>query len=220
MSDSNYQSTPRNTVKRLPERGSHDKDLIHAILDEGTICHVGIVAESQPFVVPMAYARRGETLLLHGATSSRLIHALAGGAPVCVTVTLQDGMVLARSAFHHSMNYRSVMALGKARPIEDEARKRVAFDTLVEHLVPGRTTDARGPNAREMKATTILEMPLEEVTAKVRIGPPKDEDEDLGLDIWAGVIPLTLRRGAPVPEPDLKEGVPMPGYISSYSRPE
>jgi len=218
MSSNDYPSTPRNRVRRLPERGSHDRDLIHAILDEGTFCHVGIVVDGQPFVVPMAYARRGGTLLLHGAASSRIMRALAGGAQACVTVTLQDGMVLARSAFHHSMNYRSVMALGRARPIEDDARKKEAFDALVEHLVPGRTRDARAPNQQEVKATTILEFPLEEVSAKVRTGPPKDEEEDMAMGIWAGVIPLRVVPGEPEPAPDLEPGLEVPEYAASYSR--
>lgn len=213
-----FEPTPRTRVKRIPDRGSYDRALIHAILDEGMICHVGIVSEGQPFVVPMAYARRGETLLLHGSSASRLLKSLAAGVPACVTVTHVDALVIARSTFHHSMNYRSVMVLGTATPILEREAKLQALADLVEHLVPGRGPDARGPNEQELKATMILEFPLAEVSAKVRSGPPLDEEEDMGLPHWAGLIPMTTVFGAPVASPDLTTGGAAPPYLVGYSR--
>jgi len=218
MSTDGFEPTPRTRVKRIPDRGSYDRALVHAILDEGMICHVGIVSEGQPFVVPMAYARRGETLLLHGSSASRLLKSLAAGVPACVTVTHVDALVIARSTFHHSMNYRSVMALGTATPILEREAKLQALADLVEHLVPGRNPDARGPNEQELKATTILEFPLTEVSAKVRSGPPLDEEEDMGLPHWAGLIPMTTVFGAPVASPDLATGSAAPAYLVGYGR--
>ncbi len=218
MTTDRFDPTPRTRVKRIPERGSYDRALVHAILDEGIICHVGVTVEGQPFVLPMTYARRGDALLLHGSSVSRLIKSLADGIHACVTVTHVDGLVIARSAFHHSMNYRSVMALGTATPILDPDRKLQALADLVEHLVPGRGPDARPPNDQEMKATTILEFPLTEVSAKVRSGPPGDEPEDLALPHWAGVIPMTTQYAAPQPAPDLKAPGEVPPYLVGYRR--
>jgi hypothetical protein len=219
MPSETFRPTARTTVKRLPERATYDRRVIHAILDEATVCHVGIALEGQPYVVPMAYARRGDALLLHGSAASRLMRTLAGGARACVTVTLEDGLVLARSAFNHSMNYRSVMALGTARPIENPDAKRSAFHALVEHLVPGRSRDARAPDDREMSATVILEMTLEEVSAKVRTGPPEDEDQDLKVPAWAGVVPFRRQVLPPEPAPDLDPAIEPPAYVTRYRRP-
>jgi uncharacterized protein len=179
--------TDRARVRRHPERGSVDRRLVHAILDEGLVAHVGLVADGQPLVIPMSYGRAGDRLILHGAVPSRLMQTLAAGVPACVTVTLLDGLVLARSAFSHSMNYRSVVCFGRARPVEAADAKRRALDTLVEHLVPGRTRDARAPNARELSATAVLDFEIEEASAKVRSGPPRESAEDLPLPVWAGV---------------------------------
>ena len=216
---SSFPRTPRSQVKRVRERGTHEKEIIARILDEGLIAHVGFQTERQPFVIPMAYARRGDLLLLHGSVGSRLVRRLGGGIPACVTVTLLDGLVLARSAFHHSMNYRSVVAFGTARRIVGEAEKRRALDALVEHLVPGRTQDARRPNDPELTGTEVLEMPLDEATAKVRTGPPKDEPEDMDMLIWAGVIPLRQQVGAALPDPEMPPGRETPDYVVHYRRP-
>lgn len=215
-----FPSTPRSKVKRVRERGTHEKETIARILDEGLIAHVGFQVEGQPFVIPMAYARRGESLLLHGSVGSRLMRQLAGGVPACVTVTLLDGLVLARSAFHHSMNYRSVVAFGTARRIIGEAEKHRALDELVEHLVPGRTQDARRANDPELKGTEVLEMPMDEATAKVRIGPPKDEPEDMDMPIWAGVIPLEQHIGTALADPEMPAGREAPDYVVRYRRPK
>lgn len=200
----------RNRVKRAPKRAGSDRALIHAILDAGKICHVGFCVDGQPFVIPMAYARDGDHLLLHGAASSRLMKALGGGVEACVTVTHLDGLVLARSTFHHSMNYRSVVAFGRARGIEEEAGKRAALDRLVEHLAPGRVAECRPPSEVEMKATRVLGFRIEEASAKVRQGPPADDEEELDLPVWAGVVPLETVEGAPVPAPDLRPGMELP----------
>lgn len=211
--------TPRSRVRRIPGRGSHDPEVIRRILDEGLVAHVGFSDGGAPFVVPMGYARDGDRLLLHGSAASRALRLLAGGVEACVTVTLLDGLVLARSAFHHSMNYRSVVALGRATPVEDEAEKRRCLDVLLDRLVPGRGPDARPPDARELRATAVAAFPLDEATAKVRSGPPVDDEEDLALSTWAGVIPVGSAYGVPEPAPDLAAGIPTPGYALRYRRP-
>ena len=216
METDHYQRTERTRVQRLPERAAYDRATVHAILDEGFICHVGFVADGQPFVVPTGYARVGETLYLHGSTGSRL--GLRPGMDVCVTVTLLDGLVLARSAFHHSMNYRSVMAVGRTRPIRDPEEKEAALRALVEHIVPGRSDEVRGGDRRELAATAVLALPLDEVSAKVRTGPPVDDDPDYDLPYWAGVLPLTLTPGDPVPDPVLDPSIPAPGHVASWAR--
>jgi uncharacterized protein len=193
--------TRRTTVRRNAKRGIYDREVVHAILDAGLIAHVGFVHDGQPYVIPMSYARDGERLLLHGAGGSRLMRTLASGVPACVTVTLLDGIVLARSVFHHSMNYRSVVALGSATKLEG-AEKSEALETLVEGLVPGRSREARAPDKSELAATMILAFPLEEVSAKARSGPPADDPADVDLPIWAGTIPLALRAGPAEPAPD------------------
>lgn len=213
MTDAAFPRTDRSTVRRLKDRGHYERALVHAILDEAKVCHVGFVVEGQPYVIPTGYARDGDRLLLHGSVASRMLKVLAAGAPVCVTVTLVDGLVLARSQFHHSMNYRSVVVFGNARPITDEAAKRAALAALVEHLTPGRSRDAREPDRKELNATAVLELPLGEASAKVRGGPPKDDAEDLELDVWAGVVPLRLAMGEPQPAPDLRDGIAAPAYL-------
>jgi hypothetical protein len=192
--------TKRITVKRHPERGIYERATIDAILDEALICHVGFTVDGQPFVIPTIHARDGDTLYLHGSAGSRMLRTLREGVDLCVTATLLDGLVLARSVYNHSMNYRSVVVLGRARELTDHAEKLHAMECVVEHVVPGRWSEARQPNESEIKATTILALALEEASAKVRTGPPIDFDEDLELPVWAGVIPLDLRRGRPYSE--------------------
>jgi nitroimidazol reductase NimA-like FMN-containing flavoprotein (pyridoxamine 5'-phosphate oxidase superfamily) len=196
-----YTPTPRTQVRRLSARGSYDRELVHGILDEALVCHVGFVQDAQPFVLPMAFARVGERVYLHGAVANRMLGVLASQAPICITVTLLDGLVLARSAFHHSMNYRTVVALGNAFEVLDEAEKRVAFDALVERVRAGRSREARPATAVELKITRVLALDLVEVSAKVRTGPPRDDAEDMSLPCWAGVIPLTLAAGTPIDDP-------------------
>jgi uncharacterized protein len=212
-----YQRTERTRVRRLPERAAYDRATVHAILDEGFICHVGFVADGQPYVIPTGYARVGETLYLHGSTGSRL--GLRPGMEVCVTVTLVDGLVLARSAFHHSMNYRSVMAVGRTRPVRDLEEKEAALRALVDHIVPGRSDAVRGGDRRELAATAVLALPLAEVSAKVRTGPPIDDHPDYDLPVWAGVLPLQLTPGDPDPDPVLDPAIPVPGHVAGWSRP-
>ena len=212
------QTTPRTTLRRLPKRGCFDRAAVNAILDEGLVCHVGFAAEDQPFVIPTTYAREGERLLIHGSAASRMLRTLAEGVPVCVTVTLLDGLVLARSAFHHSMNYRSVVVLGTAVEVTDPAAKEAALTAIVEHVVRGRSAQVRPPTALELKATTVLALPIDEASAKVRSGPPIDDEEDYTLACWAGVLPLTLVPGAPVSDPRLPAGTPAPANVTRYSR--
>jgi nitroimidazol reductase NimA-like FMN-containing flavoprotein (pyridoxamine 5'-phosphate oxidase superfamily) len=210
--------TPRTTVRRLPNRGLYDRETIAAILDEGLVCHVGFVAEGQPFVIPTIYARDGERIYVHGSAVSRMLRTLAGGVPVCVTVTIVDGLVLARSAFNHSMNYRSVVVLGTATVVEGEEKVR-ALETIAEHAAPGRWREVRGPSANELKATLVLSVPLDEASAKVRSGPPEDEDEDYALPHWAGVLPLSLVAGSPIPDPRLPAGTALPPSVRGWRRP-
>jgi nitroimidazol reductase NimA-like FMN-containing flavoprotein (pyridoxamine 5'-phosphate oxidase superfamily) len=195
-----YGPTARTRLRRLSQRGSYDRGLVHALLDEALVCHVGFVHEAQPYVLPMAFARIGELLYVHGAVANRMLGSLAGGASICVTVTLLDGLVLARSAFHHSMNYRSLVALGPAREVLDPPEKLRAFDALVDRCAPERSREARGANAEELRATRVFALELLEVSAKMRSGPPLDDEDDLAHPCWAGVIPLSLERGDPVPD--------------------
>ena len=212
-----YQRTERTKVRRLPERAVYDRATVHAILDEGFVCHVGFVVDGQPYVIPTGYARVGETLYLHGSTGSRL--GLRPDMDVCVTVTLVDGLVLARSAFHHSMNYRSVMAIGRTRAVHDPEEKDAVLRALVEHIVPGRSDAVRGGHRQELAATAVLALPLDEVSAKVRTGPPKDDDPDYDLPIWAGVIPMALTPRDPEPDSRLDPAVPLPPHVRSWRRP-
>jgi nitroimidazol reductase NimA-like FMN-containing flavoprotein (pyridoxamine 5'-phosphate oxidase superfamily) len=215
-------STPppseRATVRRLPQRASYEWDTLTAILDEGLVAHVGFSVDGQPYVLPMVYARLGECLYLHGATSSRLMRQLEQGVPACLTVTLLDGLVLARSAFHHSVNYRSVVVLGTARRVVDEAERLRALEALTEHMLPGRWAQVRPPNAQELKATSVLALPLAEASAKVRTGPPRDDEEDLSLPVWAGELPLRLSPLHPVDSPDLRPGPTPEPQVIRYQR--
>ncbi len=211
--------TERTTVRRLPARAAYDRPLIHAILDESLICHVGFVVDGRPFVIPTIHVRVGERLYMHGSPASRMLKALAGGVEVCVTVTLVDGLVLARSAFHHSMNYRSVVLFGMAQAVDDADEKARVLQALAEHLVPGRWRDVRVPTPGELKATSVLSLPIDEASAKVRTGPPVDDEDDYALPIWAGVLPLNLAAGAAVPCPRLSLGIELPTYVRSYPGP-
>jgi len=219
MTQKVLEKTDRTTLHRVPERVAYDRETLDAILDEGVICHVGFAVEGKPYVIPMAYARWDDRVLLHGSVISRLVEEVGSGVEVCVTVTHLDGLVLARSAFHHSMNYRSVVLFGRAVPITDDEEKHAALDALVEHLIPGRTRDARAANEKEFNATEVLALPIEEGSAKIRTGPPSDNKADMDLDCWAGVIPLTLTPGEVETAPDLKAGVEMPDYVAHYRRP-
>lgn len=198
-------------MRRLAKRGHYDAATIHAILDAGFLAHVGFSVDGEPVVIPTLYGRDGDTLILHGAASNRMLGAL--GAPACVTVTLVDGIVLARSAFHHSMNYRSVVAFGRAQPIADEAEKTRALAVVSEHLLRGRWAEVRAPNQAELRSTAVVRFAIEEASAKIRTGPPVDEEADYALPVWAGVVPLELRRGAPQPDPRLAEATPIPPYL-------
>jgi len=203
-----YTPTERTQVKRLSKRAVYDQAQVRAILDEGFICHVGFVVDGQPYVIPTGYARSGDLLYIHGSTASRMLRELGQGAPLCVTVTLVDGLVLARSAFHHSMNYRSVMVLGQARLVTDPEEKMAALSHFTNHIVPGRWDEVRQPNERELKSTAVLALALDEVSAKVRTGPPIDDEEDYALPVWAGVVPMRIESGEPAPDARLPEGFP------------
>jgi hypothetical protein len=215
-----YRPTARTTPTRYRERASYDREVVHRILDESLICHLGYVSAGRPVVLPTTHARRGETLYLHGSTGSgpMLAAKTDAGLPVCVTATLVDGLVLARSALHHSLVYRSVVVLGDAHLVEDSAEKRRALGSLLDHIAPGRAADCRLPNARELAATAVLALDLVEVSAKVRACGPADEPEDLSLSHWAGVVPLRVAAGTPVPAGDLDPATPVPSYLSGYSR--
>jgi len=213
-----FPQTDRTKLKRLPKRGHFDRETVYSILDEGFICHIGFVANGQPFVIPTGYARVEDKLYVHGSQASRMLRSLAGGIDACVTVTIVDGLVLARSAFHHSMNYRSVLVFGRATLVIDPEEKYAALLALSEHIVPGRWKDVREPNEQEMILTTVLSLSLEEASAKVRTGPPLDDEEDYALPIWAGVVPLKLVAGEPVNDPRLSAEVPVPGYAMHYKR--
>lgn len=212
------QPTDRTRVRRLPKRGAYDRATIDAILDEGLVCHAGFVADGQPFVIPTLYARDRDRVILHGSAASRMLTTLEGGVDVCVTVTLADGLVVARSAFHSSMNYRSVMLLGRAHVVDEPEDKMQALRALVDHLIPGRWDDCRLPNDQEMKATLVIALPIDEASAKVRSGPPLDEEEDFATRYWSGVLPFSHTTGTPIPDPTLLPGIDVPEYIRRYSR--
>jgi nitroimidazol reductase NimA-like FMN-containing flavoprotein (pyridoxamine 5'-phosphate oxidase superfamily) len=210
--------TPRTRVVRESERGVYDRETAYRILDEGFLCHVGFVADGQPFVIPTSYGRKDSNLYIHGSAASRMLRQLKESVPVCVTVTLLDGLVLARSVFNHSMNYRSVVILGKATLVEQPAEKLDALRLLSEHIIPGRWDDARQPNERELKATSVLRLPIEEFSAKVRTGPPIDDEEDYAFPTWAGVVPLEMMADTPVNDPRLDPEREVPPYASNYTR--
>jgi nitroimidazol reductase NimA-like FMN-containing flavoprotein (pyridoxamine 5'-phosphate oxidase superfamily) len=212
------QPTPRTRLIREPERGVYDREAVYKILDAGFICHVGFVQNGQPYVIPTGYGRNGVTLYIHGSAASRMLKEVDQGIPVCVTVTLLDGLVLARSIFNHSMNYRSVVILGQASVIDDPAEKLEALRRLSEHIVPGRWQDSRFPNERELKATTILRLPIEEFSAKVRQGPVIDDAEDMSYPTWAGILPLPVVPGAPIPDERLDAKLDVPDYLRNYRR--
>jgi nitroimidazol reductase NimA-like FMN-containing flavoprotein (pyridoxamine 5'-phosphate oxidase superfamily) len=211
-----FSVTERNRIHRVPSRGSYDRGTLHAILDEGLVASVGFALEGQPYVIPMVYARRGDLLYLHGAAASRLLKQ--SEVPLCVTVTLIDGLVLARSAFHHSMNYRSAVILGLAREVTDAGERSAAFAAVVDHVLPGRAQACRPPNDKELRATRVLALPIDEASAKTRTGGPLDDDEDLPLPFWAGQLPLTLAAGAPVPDARAEPRAPLPDGLAAYRR--
>jgi nitroimidazol reductase NimA-like FMN-containing flavoprotein (pyridoxamine 5'-phosphate oxidase superfamily) len=209
----------RTTVRRLAKRGVYDRAVIHAILDEGYVCHVGFVVGGQPFVIPTIHVRVGDRLYLHGSPASRMLNSLAKGIEVCVTVTLVDGLVLARSAFHHSMNYRSAMVIGTASAVDDPDEKSRILHCLTEHLIKGRWQDTRIPTQTELKGTQVVSLPIDETSAKVRTGPPLDDEEDYSLPHWAGVIPLKMTASSPIPDPKLAPGIAPPPYATNYPGP-
>ncbi len=208
--------TRRSELRRIPARGSHDWETITRILDVGFLAHVGFCLEGQPFVIPTLYGRDGEKLYLHGSAASRMLGELEIGIPACITVTLVDGLVLSRSAFDHSMNYRSVVAFGAAKKIVDPVEKINSLRVISEHLIPGRWAEVRGPSESELKATSVLEFSIEEVSSKVRSGPPLDDEKDYGLPVWAGVLPLEMQSRPPIPDEKLMDGVALPDYVLRY----
>jgi len=213
-----FMLTERTTLRRLPKRGEFEREAVYKILDEGLVCHVGFNVDRKTFVIPTGYARVEDKLYIHGSPASRMLRALGGGIDVCVTVTLLDGLVLARSAFHHSMNYRSIVAFGTATVVEDETEKLEALRAFSEHIIRGRWDEVRQPTANELKATLVLSLPLVEVSAKVRTGPPLDDDEDYELPIWAGVVPLGLAASAPIDDARVPDGIKPPAYALDYRR--
>lgn len=214
-----FTPTERTRVVREPHRGVYDRQEIYKILDEGFVCHVGFTADAQPFVIPTLYARAGDSIYFHGSAASRMLRGTSNGVPVCVTVTLTDGLVLARSVFNHSMNYRSVVALGKATLVDAPEEKLEALRAFTERILPGRWEDARQPNEKELKATSILKLPLTEISAKVRSGPVQDDEEDYALPVWAGIVPLHLQPEAPIRDERCDPAIPTPAYAANYRRP-
>ena len=213
-----YNKTEKNRIRRLPQRGHYDRETIYQILDEALICHVGFVQDNQPYVIPINFARVEDTIVLHGAKASRLLKHIEAGHPVCVEATIVDGLVLARSVFHHSVNYRSVVLFGRGRLIADEEEKLAALEAVTEHLIPGRWKEARLPSQKELNATSVVSIQIDEASAKVRVGPPVDEEEDYTLPVWAGILPLQELPLAPVRDALQPETVPMPVYVEHYSR--
>ncbi len=216
---SDFEVTPRTKLKRAPKRGHFDRETVYAILDETLVCHVGFVTEGRPFVIPTNCWREGDRLYVHGARTSRLMKVLVSGAEVSVAVTLLDGLVLARSAFHHSVNYRSVVMFGRAEPVEEPEAKNAALRAFIERVAPGRWDQIRPPTATELKATAVAALPLTEVSAKIRSGPPIDDEEDYALPVWAGVVPLTLGAGKPQPDPRMAPDTALPDYVSQLPEP-
>ena len=217
MPDS-FTPTERTRVVREPHRGVYDREEIYKILDGGIVCHVGFTTDAQPFVIPTLYARVGDAIYFHGSAASRMLRGAAAGVPVCVTVTLTDGLVLARSVFNHSMNYRSVVALGKATLVDAPTEKFEALRAFTEKILPGRWIDARQPNEKELKATSIMKLPLAEISAKIRSGPVQDDEEDYTLPVWAGIVPLHLQAEAPLRDERCDPAIPTPAYAANYRR--
>lgn len=212
------EKTDRTTISRLAKRGSYDQELVYSILDEGLFCHVAYTINNQPFMIPTGYCRLGDRLYIHGSVGSHFMRELAKGIDVCLCVSLIDGLVLARSAFHHSVNYRSVVVFGKARLVEDENERWNALERFTEHVVPGRWKEVRQPSPGEMKATMVVSFELGEASAKLRTGGVGDDPEDMDLDVWAGVLPLSLQTGPPLPDEALKKGISVPDYVAGYKR--
>lgn len=212
------QTTKRTKLKRIPKRGNFERETIYKILDEAIVCHVGFTVDNQPFVIPTSFARIGDRLMIHGSAASRMMRSLSEEIDVCVTVTLIDGLVLARSAFHHSINYRSVVVFGKAKIISDEQEKFEALRAFTEHIVPDRWSEIRPPNTNELKGTTVLSLPLTEASAKIRTGNPVDDEEDYELEVWAGVLPVQLTTAPPIRDERLKDGIAVPTHILNYQR--
>jgi nitroimidazol reductase NimA-like FMN-containing flavoprotein (pyridoxamine 5'-phosphate oxidase superfamily) len=210
--------TARTRVVREAHRAVYDRETVYRILDEGFLCHVGFAIDGQPFVIPTSYGRKDATLYIHGSAASRMLRQMKAGVPVCIAVTLLDGLVLARSVFNHSMNYRSVVILGNATLVNDPEEKLAALRALSEHILPGRWDDARQPNESELKQTSVLRLPIEEFSAKVRTGPPVDDEEDYSFPTWAGVVPLEMIAGSPVNDPKLDPVREVPAYVKHYSR--
>ena len=217
-SKDHYPVTAQNRVRRLPRRGHYDRETVHAIIDEALVCHVAFAIDGAPTVIPTLHARRGDSLLLHGSSASRLLRHVADGHPVSVAITLLDGIVLARSVFHHSMNYRSVVIHGSGQLLESEEEKLEALEAFAEHIARGRWNDARKPNRKELKATTVISIPIDVAAAKIRTGPPMDEDEDYALPVWAGVLPLRLEAGTAESDPRLGHEINAPAYVRRYRR--
>ncbi|HWY22538.1 MAG TPA: pyridoxamine 5'-phosphate oxidase family protein [Candidatus Acidoferrum sp.] len=213
-----YTPTLRTRLVREADRAVYDREAAYRILDEGFLCHVGFAADGQPFVIPTSYGRKDDSLYIHGSAASRMLRQMKEGVPVCVTVTLLEGLVLARSIFNHSMNYRSVVVLGKAKLVDDPEEKLEALRLLSEHIIPGRWADSRQPNERELKATSVLRLPIEEFSAKVRLGPPIDDEEDYFFPTWAGVVPLEMVAGEPINDPRLDPTREVPAYARHYTR--
>jgi nitroimidazol reductase NimA-like FMN-containing flavoprotein (pyridoxamine 5'-phosphate oxidase superfamily) len=213
-----FAKTAKNSIKRLPKRGHYDRQTIYRILDEALICHVGFVEGGQPYVIPINFARVDDSIILHGAKASRLLKHIEAGHPVCVEATIVDGLVLARSVFHHSVNYRSVVLFGAGRLVTDEQEKLAALEAVTEHLIPGRWREARLPNPKELNATSVVSIRIEDASAKVRVGPPVDEEEDYALPVWAGVLPFQEKTLPPIRDELQTQDAPLPEYISGYSR--
>jgi nitroimidazol reductase NimA-like FMN-containing flavoprotein (pyridoxamine 5'-phosphate oxidase superfamily) len=213
-----FERTDRTAARRLPQRASYERETVYKILDAGFVCHVGFVVDGQPFVIPTAYGRAGDVLYLHGSRASRMLKTLGAGVETCVEVTHVDGLVLARSAFHHSINYRSVVVFGRAEVVEDAAEKLKALRAFTEHLIRGRWDEVRAPDERELAATLVLRLPLAEASAKVRTGPPVDDEEDLSLPVWAGVLPLRTMADEPLNDPQLGEDVAVSRIVAEHAR--
>ncbi|GAP99664.1 pyridoxamine 5'-phosphate oxidase family protein [Leptolyngbya sp. NIES-2104] len=213
-----FETTSRTQIKRLPQRGDYDRETVYQILDEGLICQVGFVSEGQPFVIPTAYGRIDDRLYIHGSPASRMLRTLQKGIEVCVTVTLLDGLVLARSAFHHSMNYRSVVIFGTATLVETAEGKLLALEAFTEHIIRDRWSEVRPPTPQELAGTLVLSLPIQEASAKVRTGAPKDDEADYALPVWAGELPLKLVAGNAIADPQLSSDIPLPDYVQNYSR--
>jgi nitroimidazol reductase NimA-like FMN-containing flavoprotein (pyridoxamine 5'-phosphate oxidase superfamily) len=210
--------TAKNRIRRLPKRGQYDRETIYRVLDEALICHIGFVQDGQPYVIPINFARMDDCIVLHGAKASRLLKHIEAGHPICVEVTVVDGLVLARSVFNHSVNYRSAVLFGKGCLVVDEQEKLSALKAITEHLIPGRWQEARLPSQKEMNATSVVSIKIEEASAKVRMGPPLDDQEDYSLPVWAGILPLREQALAPTRDELLPEDIPLPDYIAHYSR--